>query len=113
MVRTPADANTALKGEWIEQIGRVEYLWDQTDKKVWRWQSNYAQAIRQQQGLGRLVLSNVQKFNIQYLVSTPYGLEWKPNLQNETPALILLEIDYGLGQNKTTLTRLINIPIGG
>ena len=51
IVMTPADKNgSRAQEDLIDQIGAIEYRFEQADGKIYRRQANYAQALKHQWG---------------------------------------------------------------
>ncbi len=112
LVRTAGDERTVYKGEWIDQIGLVEYRYDPVKNSILRVQSNYGQAVSGQKGYEREALKDVWNFRVRYLYRTTFGLEWEDRSQDVIPASVRVILEFGGPGERKVWKKFINMPVG-
>ncbi len=115
LVRVPQDKKISEHSvRYVDQIGKVEYLYDKASHAVIRKQANYSQALKSEFGTQRVVVSPVQALKLSYLVPDGQDYIWKKELDHVLPVAVLVEIQVRERNGDTrTLTRLLDLPIAG
>lgn len=112
IVRTPADPKTEARGEYIDQIGKVEYAFDKLRQQVVRRQGNYSEALRNSFGKEDLLMEHVSAVEFRYLYKTQKGYEWKDKIEIVIPSSVYVAIEFGGKRNKRKMSKMINLPVG-
>lgn len=112
MVRTPADAQSALAGEYVDQIGKVEYYFDGTQKTVLRRQANYSQALQNKFSPARQLVTDVQSLKFRYYYQKTKQLPWHQQTSQRLPSAVEVTVHFGAEKHPQGMVKLISIPVG-
>ena len=113
VVWTTADKRSARADEGtIDQIGAVEYRFDPGEKKIYRRQANYSQALKGQWEGMREVAFGVEDFLARYYFPGDRGLLPKSLADEQTPQGVMVELVYKEGDSEHRLRRFYPIPVG-
>ena len=114
VVWTPADRNGARAAEGlVDQIGAVQYYYDYADKKIFRRQANYSQALKGKWGEPQEVASQVEDFLVRYYFAEGRGMLLKSIADEAIPAGAMVDLLYRDGTGERRLRRSFPIPVGG
>ena len=114
IVHTPADTALRLEdGEYMDQIGQVEYYFDLTNRGFYRRQANYSQALQYQFGPPQLLIKGVESVKFRY-----YYLTDKEEIVSDSsvevfPSTVEIEITISDKDGPKTLRKFINVPLNG
>jgi len=93
IVRTPADPLLNMpEGEYIDQLGKVEYFYDVIADKIYKREANYPQALNQRYGQKRLLLTQVRDFRFKYFYMLDNEEIYQQDLLDKTPSGIEVEL---------------------
>lgn len=113
IVRVPADPSSDYPpGEYIDQIGRVEYSFELYDDKLFYKVSDYGQGIDQNFNEPRVLLQNIKNIRFGYISITPEGEVVNPSAYGTLPATVQVEIEFSDEWGKKSIVREIDIPAG-
>jgi len=111
MVKTPMDQKKRhSRDEWEEQIGRVEYLFDQQAHALYRRQANYSQALKNAYGPKKLVVNNLSSVAFSYYHRDGENLSERTETDH-IPTVFLVKVTLNTPE-KQQLTKHVHIPIG-
>ena len=113
MVYTRKDRRISSEDEYIDQIGKVEYFFDQEKKALYRREFNYAQALKNRYGKEQCLLKSVDNIEFKYLYITNDGQTYANKASEVLPQGIDIQVDIFDGQNKKTLNKFVNIWVEG
>jgi hypothetical protein len=110
--RSTNEEENESSAEYLRQMGRVEYYWDSFNKKVFRKEAMYGQALQGNFSPPRVMIEGIEEMTFTYwkFSKRQYTAD---DVMDKLPAAIEIEIKY-LDQAKQlqVLKRTINIPMG-
>jgi len=96
---------------YIDQIGRVEYGFDEVKKVIYRRQAGYGQAVKGEFGGIEILVRSVNGLEFSYFRQSFGGLSSMKLDKDLLPASLGVEVTYGVSENQlNVLKRLINLP---
>ena len=114
-VWVPADSRLGLaKGEYVEQLGKVEYFFDRNKHQLIRRIANYSQALADDYGSSQALLNRVEDVYFRYFYFwdnkevEAYKIE-NGVLPSRVKACVVISDPCG---NKRTISKYIDVPIG-
>lgn len=113
IIRTPADIKSGLaEGSYVNQIGKVEYYFDDLKNGLYRRQANYSQALGGKTPAGRLLVSDIKSVKFQYYYR--HGSTYEVEAQGRAiiPSAVSVDLELGDGENPKRIVKFINIPAG-
>ncbi len=114
LVNMPVDKKIAAgRPAYIEQMGCVEYFWDQGRQALSRRQANYSQALGGHFDRGTVLVKPVQGLRFLYLYREENEIRKKKTADGALP--VAVEVSLLLGDQTEpvkTMTRQINLPRG-
>ena len=111
MVHTLADARIGLSpNEYVEQIGKVEYYFDLTDRGLYRRQANYSQAIYETYQPAIKIIPAIENIKFSYFYQTDKGEEISREALATLPAGIEVKIEFSDKQGRRTMSKFIHVP---
>jgi type II secretory pathway pseudopilin PulG len=114
IVMTPADHSAArAQEEYIDQIGAVQYNYDPADKKIYRRQANYSQALKGIWSNPVEVASGIENVIFQYHFSSDKGMQTKTETDEVLPMGISVGIEFEVDGQPRHMRRFFPIPVGG
>ena len=114
VVWTPADRRGARSAEGlVDQVGAIEYYYDDGAKIVYRRQANYSQALKRQWGDPQEAAASVEGLAAYYYFSGNNGMQARTLADGAVPAGIMLEMSYRNGTGEHRLKRFFPVPVGG
>ena len=115
IVWTPADRNGSRAHEGlVDQIGVVQYYYDYAEKKIFRRQANYGQALKKQWGEPQEAASDVEEFTVHYYFTGSRGMLLKSIADEAVPAGVMVDLVYKDGTGgERRLRRFFPVPVGG
>lgn len=112
IVYTPADRRSgASEGEYIEQMGRVEYYYDFNEDTLYRHQANYSQALNERFGRPRALVTSVDRIKFRYYYRTDTDEIYTPEILDVLPSGVEIEVEFSDNQGQKIMKKFIDIPI--
>jgi prepilin-type N-terminal cleavage/methylation domain-containing protein len=111
----PTDNNGARASEGIgDQIGAVRYVYDPDQKKIFRYQATYGQALRTQWSEPFEVANLIEDVSLRYYYKAERGLNIKTQTDEDSiPMGIMIDVQF-LDEGQTYhMRRFLIIPVGG
>ena len=113
IVYTPADKRSNIpEGEFIEQMGRVEYYYDFNDNTLYRRQANYSQALNERFGRPRALVTSVDRIKFRYHYITDEEEIYTPEILDVLPSGVEVEVEFSDNQGQKMMRKFVDIPIG-
>ena len=114
LVKVPSDPRRVFKEEsYVNEIGRVEYYFDETDRAIVRRQAGYGQTFKNKFEPPRRLANTVNFLRFMYFYKTAEGYTMQKEGENIIPAAVGIEVEYGYEKDRRRMTKFIEIPIGG
>ncbi len=114
IIFTDADENSVRAHEvMVDQLGTVQYRFDPADKKIYRRQANYSQALKGRWGREVVVASHIEEVSFQYFFPADQGLHVKSMVDGEVPLGVSIDIRFEGDDYERRLHRFFPIMIGG
>lgn len=97
---------------YTDQIGRVTYGFDLSNKAVYRQQANYGQSVEGDFGKKVFLAKPVNRISFRYFKRSKKGLVVRRLGKDQLPDAIEISIKYENSQGVSRiLTRLVNVPL--
>ena len=114
IVLTQADSRSSrMAEEMVDQIGMAQYYFEPAEKRIYRRQANYSQALKGLWQTPTVIVGQVEEVAFKYYVMTDRGLEAKEQATDVIPFAVM--VDLGFKENGVTqhTHQYIPIPTGG
>ena len=114
VIKIPVDERIrSEKDEYTDQIGRVEYDFDKSQKALYRRQANYSQALKNKFGPKRLLVQGLSsvEFVYGYKKGNSYFL-FEEAQEGGIPAMIRVKLHFLDGHEEKDTMRFMVIPVG-
>ena len=111
-VHAPLYSSAKDKGFYVDQIGRVEYYFDSSKKKLFRRQADYGQALSGDSDAERPLLNNIESVQFNYFfVNRVAGRPERTTFMDEIPVMVRIDVEFvdEKGQ-KRTLNKIVALP---
>ncbi len=113
MIITMAEQSSGLpEGETVEQLGRVEYFFDEGQHALMRRQSNYSQAMSESWGASGVIIPSVSKIEFRYYYLTARGEQVSAEVLNVVPSGIEVFVETQDWQGIRKMSRFFDVPLG-
>lgn len=94
IVYTPADPLLNMpEGEYVDQLGKVEYFYDVIGDKIYKREAHYAQALNGRYSQKRLLLTQVREFRFKYFYILDNKEIYQQELLDKTPSGVEVELE--------------------
>ncbi len=115
IIRTTADHKSSRASEeFINQIGRVQYIYDYSQHAILRKQANYSQALKGKWQINDVpIVSGIDSLEFHYDVSTQKGFQFKNETREGLPLGLMIEVRFSDDNGQHQFKRYVLIPIGG
>lgn len=113
IVRVPADKkDKARQGQYLEQLGAVEYSLQKDKRAVRRRQANYSLALKKRFFEYSVVAAPVERLQFSYYLNDPQRPKPQKVCKDEIPLSVEVSIDFvEVNGGIRNIRRLINIPV--
>ena len=113
IVKTIADEAADLpKGELVEQVVRVQYVYDYNNDTITKSVANYSQALQGTYGSEMVLVRAISKLTFRYIYLTKDGEIKSTEASNVFPSSLEVEVEFFDKGKLKKLRKLIDIPIG-
>jgi len=112
IIIAPTDGSRAEEGSGA-QIGAVQYTYDAADKKVYRAQAVYGQALKSEWSTPVEVASDIEGITMRYYFTAEHGLEVKSQTDEGLPMGIMIDVEFLVEGQEFHMRRFMIIPVGG
>ena len=110
----PTDDNSSRsKEEAGEQIGAIRYAFDFSQKKIFRSQAGYGQALKGQWSDLVEVANLIDGITMQYYFKTDHGLDVRSDIDQGIPFGVMIDVQFLVEGEPYHMRRFMIIPVGG
>ncbi|MDE2221911.1 MAG: prepilin-type N-terminal cleavage/methylation domain-containing protein [Candidatus Omnitrophica bacterium] len=114
IIRAPADANSSRAAEGVvRQIGAVRYRFDPGEKKIYRYQAVYGQALKGEWSDPVQVAGLIEDITVRYYFKTGKAVEVKEMTDQGLPMGLMVDVEYLVDGQPMHMRRFFVIPVGG
>ena len=114
IISAPTDKNgSRAKEGTAAQIGAVRYTLDPSQKKIFRSQAIYGQALKSQWSGPVEVVSLIEDISLQYYFKADRGLDVKSQTDQGIPMGIMIDVQFLVEDQVFHMRRFMIIPVGG
>ena len=114
LILAPTDKNGSRAAEEFgTQIGAVRYIYDPLEKKIYRSQAYYGQAIKSEWQQPLEVASMIEDVSLRYYFKADRGLEVKSQSDQGTPMGVMIDVSLLIDGQISHIRRFLLIPVGG
>lgn len=96
-----------------EQIGRVQYRYDVSEKAIVRQEADYGQALGNEYGPEQTLVKGVESLKFTYIYLTEKQQIASENILETMPSAVEVEVEFLDNKMKRSLKRTIDIPLAG
>ena len=113
-VKTLADARGhSPRGEYIEQMGRVEYAFDPNKDIIYKRQANYGQALDNHYQPEQVLVRSVERVKFNYFYWTKKEELYSQDVLDVPPSGVEVELEFSDKLGRRSMRKFIEIPVGG
>ncbi|KKS44751.1 MAG: hypothetical protein UV05_C0001G0011 [candidate division CPR1 bacterium GW2011_GWA2_42_17] len=98
--------------QYISQLGRVEYYFDTIEKKIYRHQANYGQALSEEFSRPTALVNAVETVEFQYIYLTDNEEIVSREVLDIPPSGVDIEVHFSDSGVQKSVRKLIAVPIG-
>ena len=114
IVLAPIDKNSTRAPEEIGyQIGAAKYTFDPSEKKIYRSQANYGQALKSKWSDPVEVASQIEDITLRYYFKGDHGLDVKSDTEEGLPFGVSIDLEFMMDGQVRHMRRFLIIPVGG
>ena len=110
----PLDQNSSRAKEVSgHQIGAVRYTFDPAEKKIYRAQAAYGQALKAQWSTSVEVANLIEDVSLRYYFSADRGLKVKEQTEEGIPMGVMIDVQFLVDGQIVHMRRFMIVPVGG
>ncbi len=110
----PTDANGSRSKEEIgSQLGAIRYVFDPSQKKIFRYQASYGQALKLQWSDPVEVANLIEDITLRYYFKADRGLDVKSQTEEGIPMGVMIDVQFLVEGEVYHMRRFLIIPVGG
>jgi len=114
IILAPTDQNGSRSKEGTgSQIGAVQYSFDPAEKRVFRRQATYGQALKSQWSQPVEVASLIEDMTMRYYFTADRGLLVKSQTDQGIPMGIMVDVQFEVEGQMRHMRRFMIVPVGG
>ena len=114
IIVAPTDTNgSRAKEEFGTQIGAIKYVFDPSEKKIFRYQATYGQALKSQWSQPTEAANLIEDISLRYYFKTDRGLDVKSQTDEGIPLGIMIDVQFLVEGQIYHMRRFLIIPVGG
>jgi hypothetical protein len=114
IILAPTDPHGSRSQEgYGDQIGAVQYTFDPFEKKIYRSQATYGQALKAQWSAPVEVASLIEDISMRYYFKADRGLDAKTQTDEGIPLGVLIDVQLMIDGQVRHMRRFLLVPIGG
>ena len=95
------------------QIGAVRYLFEPYEKKIYRFQAGYGQALKGEWSAPVEVANLIEDITVRYYFTADRGLEVKSQTDEGLPMGLEIDVKFLVDDQPVHMRRFMIIPVGG
>jgi prepilin-type N-terminal cleavage/methylation domain-containing protein len=112
IVLAPTEGSRGSEGTGA-QIGTVRYTFDPLEKKIYRRQAVYGQALKSQWSTPIAVASLIEDVSMRYYFKADRGLEIKDQAEHGVPVGVMIDVQLMIDGQIRHMRRFLLVPVGG
>jgi prepilin-type N-terminal cleavage/methylation domain-containing protein len=110
----PTDSNGSRSQEGIaDQLGAIRYVFDPSQKKIFRSQATYGQALKAQWSPPIEVANLIEDISMRYYFKADKGLDIKSQMDQGIPVGVMIDVQFLVEGQVFHMRRFLIIPVGG
>ena len=114
IILAPTDNNGSRAKEGLgSQMGAIRYTFDPAEKKIFRSQAVYGQALKEQWSYPIEVASLIEDISMRYYFKADKGLEIKDQMDQGIPVGVMIDVQFLVEGQVFHMRRFLIIPVGG
>jgi prepilin-type N-terminal cleavage/methylation domain-containing protein len=114
IIIAPTDNNGSRANEEAgTQIGAVRYVFEPSEKKIFRSQAVYGQALKEQWSSPVEVATLIEDISIRYYFTADKGLEVKTQTEQGLPMGLMVDVQFMVDGQIRHMRRFLLVPVGG
>ena len=95
------------------QVGAIKYTFDPAEKKVYRSQATYGQALKAEWPQPIEVASQIEGISLRYYFKIDHGLDARTQTEEGIPMGVMIDVQFMVEGQEFHMKRFLIIPIGG
>ena len=103
---------TSSGGRYLDQIGKVEYYFDVTQKKILKKQADYGQALTGEFAQPQEMTGPVERLNIDYIYLTDKEEIHSEQVLETFPSSVQVEVTFSDNMGSHLMKKIIDLPMG-
>jgi prepilin-type N-terminal cleavage/methylation domain-containing protein len=114
IILAPTDSNGSRSKEVEgDQIGAIQYTFDHLEKKIYRAQATYGQALKSLWTKPVEVASLIEGVSLRYYFKADRGLDIKSQTDTGIPMGVMIDVQYLVEGQIVHMRRFLIVPVGG
>lgn len=114
IILASTDINSSRTEEGTgRQIGAIQYTYDPAEKKIYRSQAFYGQALKEDWPQPQEVASLIEGIDLRYYFKADHGLQVKTQTEEGVPMGVMIDIQFLVDGQMVHMRRFMTIPVGG
>lgn len=114
IILAPMDTYGSRAREGIgDQIGAIRYVFDPAEKKIFRYQATYGQALKSQWSDPVEVANLIEDISFHYYFTADRGLTVKTQTDEGLPMGVMIEVQFLVEGQMVHMRRFMIVPVGG
>jgi prepilin-type N-terminal cleavage/methylation domain-containing protein len=114
IILAPTDSNgSRAKEELGAQVGAIRYTFDPSQKKIFRSQAAYGQALKEQWSYPIEVANLIEDVSLRYYFTADKGLDVKTQADKGIPVGVMIDVQFLVEGQVFHMRRFLVIPVGG
>ncbi|MBF0523199.1 MAG: hypothetical protein HQL24_09110 [Candidatus Omnitrophica bacterium] len=112
IVRTLADDKSPSSGEYISQMGKVQYAFEVFEGRLYRRQANYGQAFDKKFSESQCLIKGLKDVQFKYFYAKRAENAGSDSVLSALPSGVEVEIEFTDQYGPRTLKKFIDVPLG-
>lgn len=114
IILAPTDIYGSRSKETIgDQIGAIRYVFVPFEKKIFRYQATYGEALKSEWSDPIEVASLIEDISMRYYFTADRGVDIKSQAEQGIPMGIMIDIQYLVEGQTYHMRRFLIVPVGG
>jgi prepilin-type N-terminal cleavage/methylation domain-containing protein len=114
IILAPTDIyGSRSKEDLGDQIGAIHYVFDPSQKKIFRYQATYGQALKEEWSDPVEVADLIEDITLRYYFKADKGLDVKSQMDEGVPLGIMIDVQFLVEGQMYHMRRFLIIPVGG
>ena len=114
IIWAPTDSNGSRAEEEVgDQMGAIRYVFDPAQKKIFRYQATYGQALKGQWSSPVEVAGLIEDISLRYYFKADRGVDVKSQTDEGLPMGVMIDVQFLVEGHLNHMRRFLIIPVGG